>query len=170
MDELLRIDWLEALGGELIIGVEGEFTVNSREFFSVFKTEPVFKVVHAGKTVGEIPYSLQVQEQKNLFLASRTWKITGIDVATKRIEVIPARDGKRPIFSGVGGTVHPRIREKMLEILISPDEYPELDELSRLALRSLRQQFAQGLAGPAHPRAPCDNKIQRPDFLHFIQQ
>ena len=148
LDELLGINWLEALGGELIIGVEGEFTVNSREFFSVFKTEPVFKVVHAGKTVGEIPYSLQVQEQKNLFLASRTWKITGIDVATKRIEVIPARDGKRPIFSGGGGTVHPRIREKMLEILISPAEYPELDELSQLALRSLRQQFA-GRAWPA---------------------
>ena len=148
LDELLGVNWLEALGGELIIGVEGEFTVNSREFFSVFKTEPVFKVVHAGKTVGEIPYSLQVQEQKNLFLASRTWKITGIDVATKRIEVIPARDGKRPIFSGGGGTVHPRIREKMLEILISPAEYPELDELSQLALRSLRQQFA-GRAWPA---------------------
>ncbi|MBU6120848.1 DEAD/DEAH box helicase [Hymenobacter siberiensis] len=148
LDELLRIDWLEALGGELIIGVEGEFTVNSREFFSVFKTEPVFKVVHAGKTVGEIPYSLQVQEQENLFLAARTWKITGIDGATKRIEVVPARDGKRPIFSGGGGTVHPRIREKMLEILVSPDDYPELDELSQLALRSLRQQFA-GRVWPA---------------------
>ncbi|MFD2787519.1 DEAD/DEAH box helicase [Hymenobacter rubripertinctus] len=142
LDELLRIGWLEALGPELIIGVEGEFTVNSREFFSVFKTESVFKVVHAGKTVGEIPYSIQVQEQENLFLAARTWRITNIDMAAKRIEVVPARDGKRPAFSGGGGTVHPRIREKMLAILAATDEYPELDEPSRLALRGLRQQFA----------------------------
>ena len=148
LDALVRLNWLETLGQELIIGVEGEFTVNSRDFFSVFRTEPVFKVVHAGKTVGEIPFSAQLQEQENLFLAARTWKITLIDPATKRIEVVPARDGKRPIFSGGAGTVHPRIREKMLEILISADEYPELDELSQLALRGLRQQFA-GCPWPA---------------------
>ncbi|MGI4871573.1 MAG: DEAD/DEAH box helicase [Janthinobacterium lividum] len=154
LTHLVAINWLEALRGEVIIGVEGEFTINSREFYSVFKSEPAFKVVHAGKTVGEIPYSPQLQEEENIFLAARTWKIKLIDQASKRIEVIPANDGKRPLFFGGSGAVHPRIREKMLEILLAADDYDELDELSRLALHSLRQQFAffAALAPPPHAR------------------
>ncbi|MDQ2771203.1 MAG: DEAD/DEAH box helicase, partial [Bacteroidota bacterium] len=148
LDELLRIDWLETLGQELLIGVEGEFVVNGRDFYSVFRTEPAFKVVHAGNTVGEIPYSPQVQENENLLLAARIWKIKLVDLAAKRIEVGPAQDGKPPLFFGGGGVVHARIREKMLAILISTAEYPELDELSQLALRGLRQQFA-GCSWPA---------------------
>lgn len=62
--ELQRINWLERIGPELIIGVEGEYTVNSRDFYSVFKTEPTFKVQHAGKTIGEIPLTPQVRENE----------------------------------------------------------------------------------------------------------
>jgi ATP-dependent Lhr-like helicase len=147
LDELLRLDWLEALPRELLIGVEGEFTVNSRDFYSVFKTEAAFKVVHAGNTVGEIPYSPQVQENENLFLAARTWKIQYLDLAAKRIEVVPAHDGKKPLFFGSGGVVHTRIREKMLQLLVTPSHHPELDAASQEALRILRQEFA-GFAWP----------------------
>lgn len=38
IDELIKVDYLEDIQRELIIGVEGEFIVNSREFYSVFKT------------------------------------------------------------------------------------------------------------------------------------
>lgn len=150
LTELVRLNWLEELGPEVIIGVEGEFTVNSREFYSVFKSEPAFKVVYAGKTVGEIPYSPQVQEDENLFLAARIWKIKFVDVAAKRIEVVPAHDGKKPLFFGNAGTIHPRIREKMLHLLALDSPHPELDEASQEALRQLRREFA-GFALPATP-------------------
>jgi ATP-dependent Lhr-like helicase len=163
LTELVRINWLEELGPEVIIGVEGEFTVNSREFYSVFKSEPSFKVVHAGKTVGEIPYSQQVQEDENLFLAARIWKIRFVDVAAKRIEVVPAHDGKKPLFFGNAGVVHARIREKMLHLLATDSQHPELDAPSREALRQLRQEFAgAGLpAAPTHERPVLakDNKL-----------
>jgi ATP-dependent Lhr-like helicase len=134
----------------LIIGVEGEFVVNSRDFYSVFRTEPAFKVVHAGNTVGEIPYSPQVQENENLLLAARIWKIKLVDLPAKRIEVLPAQDGKPPLFFGGGGVVHARIRAKMLEILVAPTAYPELDAASQEVLRQLRQEFA-GIAWPMPP-------------------
>ena len=147
--ELLTINWLEVINSELIIGVEGEFTVNSREFYSVFKSEPAFKVSYAGKTVGEIPYSPQVQENENLFLAARTWKIKFVDLAAKRIEVVPALDGRKPLFFGGGGTVHPRIRQEMLRLLATAALPPELDPASREALRQLRREFAGGVLPPA---------------------
>ncbi|MCB2380492.1 DEAD/DEAH box helicase [Hymenobacter sp. BT635] len=142
LDELLRRDWLEALPGELIIGVEGEFVVNSRDFYSVFRTEPAFKVVHAGKTVGEIPFSPQVQEGENMLLAARIWKILYVDMSAKRIEVAPANDGKRPKFFGGGGVVHACIRERMLQLLVSSSQHAEMDPTSQEALRTLRQEFA----------------------------
>ncbi len=167
LDELLRLDYLEALGQELIIGVEGEFVVNARDFYSVFRSEPALKVVHAGNTVGEIPYSPQLQENENLFLAARTWKIKLLDLSARRIEVVPAQDGKRPLFFGGSGIIHPCIREKMLHLLMlgagaddeaddeaDDDEFPELDAPAREALRGLRQEFA-GFAWPrplAHAR------------------
>ena len=150
LNELLARDWLEALGPELIVGVEGEFVVNGRDFYSMFRSEPALKVFYAGKTVGEIPYSPTVQEQENLLLAARTWKIKEVDFAAKRIEVVPANDGKKPLFFGGGGTVHPRIREKMLHLLASDSQHSELDAASQEALRVLRRTFA-GFGLPAVP-------------------
>jgi len=150
LDELLRIDWLEALGQELIIGVEGEFVVNSRDFYSMFRTETMYKVVYAGTTVGEVPYSPQLQENENLLLAARVWKIKLLDLPAKRIEVVPAHDGRKPLFFGGGGTVHPRIRQEMLRLLVAPSTPPELDAPSQEALHELRQEFA-GFPWPAAP-------------------
>ncbi|HEX8327278.1 MAG TPA: DEAD/DEAH box helicase [Hymenobacter sp.] len=140
--ELVRIDWLERLPRELIIGVEGEFTVNSRDFYSVFQTEPAFKVQHAGKTIGEIPLTPQVRENENVLLAAKIWKIKYVDEAAKKIEVVPAHDGKRPIFLGGGGIVDAKVREKMLDLLIAASAHPELDAASQQGLRELRQEFA----------------------------
>ena len=168
LDELLRCDYLEALPHELLIGVAGEFVVNSREFYSVFKTEEAFKVVHAGKTVGEIPYSPQVQDDENLLLAARVWKIKFVDLAARRIEVVPAHDGKKPLFFGGAGAVHPRIRTQMLEILSTQTAYPELDEASQEALRQLRQEFAGfGLPAAPGPERPVRVKDNRLVFYTF---
>ena len=86
---LLKIDFLEKLQQEVIIGVEGEKVVNSRDFYSVFKTEENFKVVNAGNTIGEIPFSPQIVEDENILLAAKIWKIKFVDFKSKKIEVIP---------------------------------------------------------------------------------
>ncbi len=154
VDELLRRGWLEALGRELIIGVEGERVAHGRDFYAMFRSEPAYKVVHAGRTVGEVPYSPQLQVGENLLLAARTWKIMDLDPAAHRIEVVPANDGRKPVFFGGGGAVHSRVREQMLHLLATADEPPELDPAGREALRLLRRAFAPfGLpAAPATAR------------------
>jgi ATP-dependent Lhr-like helicase len=139
---LIEIDLLEKLQHEVIIGVEGEKVVNSRDFYSVFKTEENFKVVNAGNTIGEIPFSPQIIEDENILLSAKIWKIKFIDHKAKKIEVIPTKDGKKPMFFGGGAIIHQRIREKMFEVLYSKTEYDFLDQPSCDETEILRKDFS----------------------------
>lgn len=68
IDDLVEKDLLEQLGPELILGIEGEKIVNNREFYSVFQTENLFKVSHKGNKVGEIPLTIQIRQDENIYL------------------------------------------------------------------------------------------------------
>jgi ATP-dependent Lhr-like helicase len=142
INHLIRTDLLEKIRNEVIIGVEGEKVVNSRDFYSVFKTEENFKVVYSGNTIGEIPFSPQIIEDENLLLAARIWKIKYVDQETKKIDVKPARDGKKPVFYGRGAEIHPVVREKMFEILFSDANYDFLDRPGCDAIEMLRKDFS----------------------------
>jgi ATP-dependent helicase Lhr and Lhr-like helicase len=142
LKHLIEIDFLEKIQHEVIIGVEGEKIVNSRDFYSVFKTEENFKVVNAGNSIGEIPFSPQIIEDENILLSAKIWKIKFVDHKAKKIEVIPTKDGKKPMFFGGGSTIHQRIREKMLEILYSKTEYDFLDQPSCDETEILRKDFS----------------------------
>ncbi|HCD9236614.1 TPA: DEAD/DEAH box helicase [Elizabethkingia anophelis] len=139
---LVEKDLLEQLGSELILGIEGEKIVNNREFYSVFQTENLFKVSHKGNKVGEIPLTLQIREDENIYLSARIWKIIAIDIKSKKIEVIPAKDGKKPIFEGNGASIADKIREKMLEVVVSKKEYDFLDEPSQDVISELQKEFS----------------------------
>lgn len=142
LNHLIQIDFLEKLQHEVIIGVEGEKIVNSRDFYSVFKTEENFKIVNAGNTIGEVPFSPQIIEDENILLAAKIWKIKFIDFKSNKIEVIPAKDGKKPMFFGGGATIHSRIREKMFEILYSKVDYDILDQPSCDEIETMRKDFS----------------------------
>jgi ATP-dependent Lhr-like helicase len=142
LKHLIEIDFLEKLQHEVIIGVEGEKVVNSRDFYSVFKTEENFKVVSAGNKIGEIPFSPQIIEDENILLSAKIWKIKFVDHKAKKIEVIPTKDGKKPMFFGGGATIHQRIREKMFEVLYSNTDYDFLDQSSSDETEILRKDFS----------------------------
>ena len=142
LNHLILIDFLEKLGDEVIIGVEGEKIVNNRDFYSAFTVEDNFKVVSAGNKIGEIPFSPQVKEDENILLAAKIWKIKFVDFKAKKIEVIPTNDGKKPKFSGEGGIVHPEIRKKMLEIIYQDEIFSELNQNSSDELEKMRREFS----------------------------
>ncbi|MEB2782142.1 hypothetical protein U3A58_17250 [Algoriphagus sp. C2-6-M1] len=49
---------------------------------------------------------------------------------------------KKPIFFGGAGSIHPKVREKMLEILYATDVYDFLDEQSKIEINILRKDFS----------------------------
>lgn len=139
---LIGIEFLEKIGSEIILGVEAEYLVNSKDFYSLFKTETFLKVVNSGNKIGELPLSPQIKINENVFLAARIWKIKDVDFETKKIEVIPTNDGKKPLFFSNIANVAGEIRYKMLDVLFSKDEYEFLDNNSKLALAELRKHFS----------------------------
>ncbi|HEX3933074.1 MAG TPA: helicase-related protein, partial [Puia sp.] len=138
---MISKEYIEDLGRELIVGIAGESLMTGRKFYTVFQADENMKVVHAGKVLGDVPYSPQIVGNGNIFLAARIWKIVDVDVEANRIEVIPANDGRRPFFFGTPADIHPRIRRKMLELLCREVYVNEMDESSADAVGEIRQLF-----------------------------
>src|SRR5690606_27183195 len=105
------------------------------------KTEVNFTVINAGRRIGEIPFSPQVRIDENILLAARIWKIRDIDFKGQKIDVVPAPEGKNPMFFGGGGDIDPIVRKEMLRILKCNENYPELNEASSSILHELRYDF-----------------------------
>ncbi|MCE1189966.1 MAG: DEAD/DEAH box helicase [Ignavibacteria bacterium] len=164
---LIKLNYLEKLREEVIIGIEGEKIVNNRNFYSVFRIEENFKFIYSGNKIGEIPFSPQLIEGENIFLAAKIWKIRYIDFSTKRVEVVPANDGKPPIFSGSTSSIHPIIRERILQILFSENDYEFLDTESRKALDSLRLDFSIFPIEDVRTDRPIIRKDRHLQFFSF---
>jgi len=114
--------------GLLILGLEGEMIVKGIDFYAVFQTTSEFDVIHHGRKIGSIPYTPGLEERKYLILAGKRWEIESIDFQKKEILVIPSRAAKVPKFKGASfSDIHPRIREKMRDILLSNQKIPYLD-------------------------------------------
>ncbi|UKB86201.1 DEAD/DEAH box helicase [Chryseobacterium sp. MEBOG06] len=139
---LIANDFLEKLGSELIIGIEGEKVVNSKDFYTLFETPVFFKVSGNGVKIGELPLTPQIKEDENIYLSARIWRIIDIDYKSKKIEVVPAVDGKKPMFLGDSADTAYKIREKMLEILVSKEEFDLLDQTGHEAIEILRKDFS----------------------------
>ncbi|WP_300691135.1 DEAD/DEAH box helicase [Chryseobacterium sp.] len=139
---LIANDFLEKLGSEVIIGIEGEKVVNSKDFYTLFETPVFFKVSGNGVKIGELPLTPQIKEDENIYLSARIWRIIDIDYKSKKIEVVPAVDGKKPMFLGDSADTAYKIREKMLEILVSKEEFDLLDQTGHEAIEILRKDFS----------------------------
>jgi ATP-dependent helicase Lhr and Lhr-like helicase len=139
---LVAIDFLEKIGQELIIGVEGEKVVNNKDFYSLFKTETFLRVINRGINIGELPLTPQIQIDENVFLSAKIWKIIDVDLKSKKIEVMPANDGKKPLFFGNASDTAHKIRQKMFEILFTDKQYDFLDKTNLEILKEQRKYFS----------------------------
>ncbi len=142
IDWMIENDYIEDLVQELILGYKGERIVNSRNIYSAFTMATDFTVIFKGSNIGFLPYSQQLSENINVFLGAKIWKITSINFDKKKIYVEPANDGNPPVFFGNGGIIHPKIREKMKEIVFSNDSYNYIDNNAEQEFLSLKEDFS----------------------------
>ena len=125
--------------GTIILGLKGEGIARNFEFYAAFVTEKELRVLHRGHLIGTVSALPTTGADGFLILAGRRWKIIEINPDGKEILVEPSRGGRLPLFSGSSGPdLHPRIHEKMREIL-SDNEMPVyLDQVAKEMLTEAR--------------------------------
>jgi ATP-dependent Lhr-like helicase len=105
--------------GDLVLGLEGERVVRSRDFYAAFTTPKHLAVVHQGRAVGSIFLALDMIPEGFILLAGKRWKIRAIDLEKDTIDVDPAEGGKAPPFGGDDGPeIHSRVRRRMRDVLL----------------------------------------------------
>jgi len=172
IDHLIQLELVEDLQKELILGIASQYIVTSKDFYAVFEAKKGFQVVNKGKTIGELDPPAFGQSSdyigENIFLSAKVWKIVDVDDKKGKFFVEKARDGKPPMFLDNGrGEIHPRIREKMLEIVLNNYEYKYLDEKSQIELQDLRNQFKQFQDLHIEEQRPVITKQQKTEIFLF---
>lgn len=164
IDHLIQLALVENLKKELILGVESQYLVTSKDFYAVFEAVAGFKVIYNNtKTIGEID-SIPLGRSsdyigENIFLSAQIWKITHVDEKKRKCFVDKANDGKPPAFSGNSSSdTHLRIREKMLEIVIGDKNFGYIDNQSKIELRDLRKSFLNYRTIDYHNQRPAIEK------------
>lgn len=141
MQFMLEEDWLEIVEGKCILGVQGEQLVRSRDFYAVFQSPALYKVMHGLRQVGTVEANPLVQKGESLLLAGSMWEITDLDEQRGIVYVTPSFEGKKPIWLSGSRYLHPKIADKMYEVYTSTDD---LDYLSPRAWD--RMQAARAVA------------------------
>ena len=132
---------------DLILGLKGEQIVNRFDFYSAFATSPEYRVACQAEVLGMLPTTGVPSEGDHLLLAGRRWQVIAIDHDQREVSVRPARGRKAPLFSGDGGAIHLKVRQKMRDVLLSASEYPYVNATGQELLAKART--AAGQAGLA---------------------
>lgn len=141
--DMLEKDFLEEVPGshELIVGIEGERILRSKDFYSVFMTAEEYEVVEGTTKIGRLDKAFIVNVGDNIILGGRLWGIKDIDFERNKIYVMKAVSGKKPCYSGSPGYIHKKIGEKMMEILCSSKEFTYVNEGAAMALNDIRKKY-----------------------------
>lgn len=138
-DLLRHMGQLELLqqeaSGLLLHGKKGERLVNHYTFYAAFATEDEFRVISDNRVLGSLPVSSSVSEGDLIVFAGRTWEVDNIDEERKTIFVGKTVSGRPPVFTGSGGHVHTKVRQRMRELYMSAVAPSFMDETAQGLMR-----------------------------------
>lgn len=127
--------------GEIVIGVEGEKIIKSRNFYVAFQTTIDFTLINKGtqKPIGSLQYLPNVGDF--VILGGRKWNVLSIDERSKKIFVIQVKQGSLPFFFSEPAEIDALIVGKMKEIYTSRENIIYLDAIGQESLNSGRKFF-----------------------------
>ena len=120
-NHLLETSYIEKFDEQLIAGIETEKLLRGPSFFTHFFSNSDFSVYSDSTKIGEIPFTISLKIDVNIFLGAKIWKIIQLDMIGRKIYVSKAVDGRPPIFVSGSININHQIRLEMFEILKSPD-------------------------------------------------
>jgi ATP-dependent Lhr-like helicase len=134
---------MQSPDGTLLLGAKGESIVNFFHFYASFATPEEWRLVTAGRSLGSVPVLYAMQTGMYMVFSGRRWRIVNVDREHKVVDLVPARGGRPPRFSGSGAMLHPRVREEMRRVYQSAEVPKYLDERAAQLLMEGRENFAR---------------------------
>src|SRR6266700_383141 len=127
--------------GFLLPGGQGDRLANHYSFYAAFHTSQDYRLVAEGRTLGSLPVERPILPGTLLIFAGRRWRVLGVDIAQRVIELTGSGDGQPPTFPGSGGEVADKVRRTM-RALYQSEEIPRyLDSAGRRLLGEGREVF-----------------------------
>jgi ATP-dependent Lhr-like helicase len=127
--------------GFLLPGGQGDRLVNHYSFYAAFHTSQDYRLVADGRTLGSLPVERPILPGTLLIFGGRRWRVLGVDIAQRVIELTGSGDGQPPTFPGSGGEVADEIRRAMRALYQSEEVPRYLDTTARTLLDEGREAF-----------------------------
>lgn len=127
--------------GYLMAGGQGERLVNHYSFYAAFHTAAEYRLVADGRTLGSLPVDRPILPGTLLIFAGRRWRVLGVDIAQRVIELTTSGEGQPPTFPGSGGEVADEVRRTMYALYRCEEVPVYLDASARDLLREGRDAF-----------------------------
>lgn len=142
VDHMIETLHIQVVGSEMIVGIQGEKIVESKEFYSHFVGNDEYQVTDHSRNIGSLVRTPWMYEGDNVYLATKIWTIKSIDDRTKKIFVTPATSGKPPSFGGLSTDISFDVAQKMLRLLINTEALPSyLSSAAQNAILRLAQDL-----------------------------
>lgn len=127
--------------GLLLHGRMGEKFVNHYTFYAAFAVDEEFRIITGGRTLGTVPVTQMLTAGQRILFAGKTWRVDEVDEQQKTIYVTHTSGGVPPLFSGGGGRVHTRVRQRMRKILEETTIPAFLDSTAQRFLAEARRYY-----------------------------
>lgn len=132
----------QAPDGTLMLGPEGEFLTQGRDFYAIFQTDAEWRLTYAGRTLGTIPIANALGPGSLLAFAGRRWRVVEVDDRAKVLEIIPHPAGRLPKFDRVSvEPIHDRLAAEMRTVYLDQEVPAYLDPAAAGLLTEGRAAF-----------------------------
>ncbi|MBO7204884.1 MAG: hypothetical protein J6V08_00475, partial [Candidatus Methanomethylophilaceae archaeon] len=125
----------------LLIGMEGERIAFSKDFHTIFRSLGETEILHNGEIIGNVEGIPEVGDIINV--ADRLWIVRSVDNSGRKAEVEPAPESSVTTGRGMIPEVHPKVSERMREIMSTADIDGRLTCSAKDALTDTRERFTQ---------------------------
>ncbi len=129
--------------GKFILDGVGEQLVNHYTFYAAFQTPQTYRLMHDGRTLGELPIDFPLVEKQAIIFAGRRWIVQSINVEELFITLKPAHGGAPPLFGGGGASVHDEVRQEMRHLYLGTNQPPFIDSEAQKLLQQGRNAFSK---------------------------
>ena len=128
--------------GDLLLAEVGEKLVNHYSFYTAFSTPDEYRLVEGSRTLGSLPFDNPILVDTYIIFAGRRWKVLDVDDEKKVIQLVRAKGGTLPKFTGGSGfRVHREIRQRMFQLFQDTEVPRFLDARAKQFLEEGRHTF-----------------------------